>query len=106
MEPTKSFRIPFADGIPDSRLHTIDHYYRSVEFVKTGNLVESKYKPDWEAQLFEMGYKKENHFKYSFFLQNHISNPFGKNGSELKNDYRFIFIEPIKGVFCYNEPLT
>lgn len=104
MEQTKSFLIPFEEGKPDSRLHTLNHYYRSIEFVKSGNLADSKYKPDWEKQLSEMNYKKEDHFKYKYFLQNHVSNPFGKNGSEMKNDYRFIYIEPKKGVFCYNEP--
>lgn len=99
----ESFLIPFEDGKPDSRLHTMNQYFRSIHFVNTGNLIESPYKSDWEKQLREMGYKKEDHFKYKFFLQNHISNPFG--GSELQNDYRFIFIEPKKGVFCYNEPM-
>lgn len=97
--------IPFTDCKPDSRLHTLNEYYRSIEFVRSGKLVETKYKPSWERQLAEMGYKKENHHSYHYYLQKHISNPFGRNGPELQNNYKYISIEnknkKMLGVFCY-----
>lgn len=88
--------VPFAEALEDYRVNTHEEVSRSYNFVLNGEFsgTRKSSKRELQSLLDDIGYKKEDHKSYTFFLHKPRDPNYGC-------DFRHIYIKELDKYFSY-----
>lgn len=94
-KPIPANAVKFECGTFDHRVNLYDEYKRSLNFVRYGVIEDTRKMcvDQLKGKLAEIGYVKEDHAKYNFYLI--------KSTGDFGTDYRHIFIAELGEYFSY-----